>query len=159
MVGAFGLIDAPEVALLVPREDVADRERGHGGVAVHQRHRVAAADAARELARDGKRDRDGPGVLAALVLDDPLVEDAMVGGLVHRAGEGREPAIAEAIDAGEIGVGDGHLHQLRRLGEERCLVGGGDHAVHGLGEAAVGRNQIGHVGMVLSRRGSENGQT
>ena len=94
--------------------------------------------------RRSESDRNGPGVELAVVLDDRLVEHAVVGGAVHRPVSGRQPAVAEAVDARQIGVGDGHLGQLRGVGDQRRLVGRGDRAGHGLGEAAVGRDQIGH---------------
>src|SRR5439155_52527 len=81
-----------------------------------------------------------------------LGEDALVGGLVHRAGERGEPAVTEAIDAREVGVGERDLGEARRLRPEALHLVRRDGQGDGLGEAAVGRDQIGHRGSFLWAR-------
>ena len=53
-----------------------------------------------------------------------LIQDAIESRLVHRAGERTETAVAEAVEAGQIGIADRHLLQgCSLLGEIRSFGG------------------------------------
>ena len=108
MVGALGAVDALDVRGLVPGEDVAHVQRADDlALAVDQGHRLAGLQRARPVALStGKRQRNRPGVLLAVVDDDFLVEHAVERGPVHRAGQRAQAAVAEAVERGQVGVAD-----------------------------------------------------
>jgi hypothetical protein len=54
------------------------------------------------------------------VLDVAVVEDALVRGAIHRPGERREPAVAEAVDRREVGVGDGTFGSVAAFASNAC---------------------------------------
>ena len=147
VVHAVGLVDAAEVLALVPRVDVREVERRHDlARAVRKCHPFARPEPLGERARDRERDRDRPRPAPAPVLDHGLVEDAVVGGGVHRPLERTQGAVGEAVDAREVGVGHRDPRQRGRLGEKGRALGRWHRAIDGLGEPAVGRDQVGHRG-------------
>ena len=78
------------------------------------------------------------------MLDDRFVEHAVVDRPVHRPGERAQRAVGDAIDRREVGLRDGHLGELGRLGLKGLGLVGGNGAADGLRQAAMGRNQISH---------------
>ncbi len=145
MVRAFGAIHALDVLGLVERKDVAhDQGTDDGALAIHQRHGLALADRLGLLLRHREGDRNRPGVGLVVVKQDLLIEDPIEGGTIHRAGEGAETAVADAIEAGQVGVAYRHLGEHGGEPAELGNFVSRHHAVHRLAQAAMGRNQIGH---------------
>ena len=145
MIGPLGEIDALNILRLVPLEDVADVEGGDDRAGrVRQSDPLARLQLRGEFLRDRQSQRNRPGILLAVVFDGGRVEDPVVRGGIHRAGEWAEAAVAKAVHGREIGVGDGHLGQLRGVGLEFLDFGRGDRATNRFAQAAVRQNQISH---------------
>src|SRR5206468_8782676 len=65
-------------------------------------------------------------------------------GAGHRAGERAEAPVADAVQAGQVGVADGELRQAGSPAAEVGRLDGGDSAVDRLMQAAVRRDQVRH---------------
>src|SRR5262249_31838667 len=65
-------------------------------------------------------------------------------GAVHRPGERAESAVAQAVEAGQVGVADRHLLEGSRLAAEVVRLLRWDHTIDGLGEAPVRGYQVRH---------------
>ncbi len=107
MIGALGAVDALDVLGLIPGKDVVDGQRADDFVlAVDQGDRLTDFEGRSQRLVHRETDGNGPGVVLAVVDNDFAVQNAVEGGLVHRAGQRAEAAVAEAIEAGEIGIAD-----------------------------------------------------
>ena len=145
VIGAVSEVDAFQVLLLVPLEDVADVERGHDVAgAVGQCHLLAGGELGGQVAGDGEREGDGPGVLFALVNDEAVIEHLVEGGRIHRAHQRAEGAIAKAIDRRQVGVRDRHLGEPGRGSLDRIDLLGRHRAIDRLLQTTMHANEISH---------------
>ena len=158
MVGPLGLINALQVARLVPRKDVADIQgRNDFASLVGKGHLLARLEAAGDFGGHGQRNRDRPSVLLPVVLDDGLVEDTIELAGVHRANQRAERSVAKAINARQVGVGDRNLRETGCLGLKLTGLVGCDRAADWLSESAMWINQIGHRQLLSLVSKSETG--
>src|SRR5262249_23251164 len=86
----------------------------------------------------------GPGVRLAVADDDLVVEDPVESRLVHRPGERAQAAVAQAVEAGQVGVADRDALQGRRPAAEVLGLLDPDGALDGVTQPPVGRDQLWH---------------
>ena len=153
MIGAFRAVDALQVAKFFERKDVVDLQRADDFVlAVGQSDRLADLERSGQALVDRKADRNGPGVFLAVLDDDFLVEHPIEGCLVHGPDERTEAAVAEAIEARQIGVADRHLFERRGLAAKVNSLGQRHHAIYRFASASVRRNQVRHDNGLPNKR-------
>src|SRR5579875_3130653 len=105
MIETFRAVDAADIMGLVPRKYVADFQRAYYLVLrIHQGDCLARLQRLRLSFFHRKRQRDGPGVLLAVVEDYFLIKNAVQRLAVHRPGKRAESAVAQTIQRRKIGV-------------------------------------------------------
>src|SRR5262249_45487539 len=134
MIGAVGQINRFDVAGLIPLENIGNVERGDdvaGGIG--ERDFLALLEGGGQLFGDRQRERNGPGVEFAIVLDDRFVQHAVEGGGIHGPGGRAERAIAPAVNRRKVGIGNRDLRELGSFGLEGGGFVGGDGEIYGFG--------------------------
>lgn len=146
----LGLVDALDVFRLVVWEDVVDGDHADELTArVLKLGFDAGLDRGGLLLGDGEGDRNGPGVVLALALDDAVIEASVPLFAVHRAGKRREAAVTEAVQTGQIGVVDANDRHGRGGLREGLDSIGRDGAIDWCGKTTMNRNQISHESKLL----------
>mmetsp|Transcript_39086 Transcript_39086/g.95588 ORF Transcript_39086/g.95588 Transcript_39086/m.95588 type:complete len:424 (+) Transcript_39086:755-2026(+) len=128
VVFAIGEVDGGEEGLLVPGVDGGDVDCAKDSAGGVDEGAFGAVGGGFGLVgSDGEDDGDGPGPVFAVARDALGGEDGIVVGLGHGAGERGESSVGDAVEGGEIDLGDGDLGEefggRQRFDDERDGLG------------------------------------